>query len=144
MIGSTQRFGVPMGYGGPHAAFMAVRDACKRTMPGGLVGVTIDAAGQALPTACPADASNIRREGDVQHLHRRRCCWRRDGVDVRGLPRPRGLRASPPARMARDPGFCLPLAEADGHRRAPPGQFFDTVTLDMTRMPRSPTARRRA
>ena len=44
-VGSAQRFGVPPGYGGPHAGFLATRDAHKRSMPGRLVGVTVDAAG---------------------------------------------------------------------------------------------------
>ena len=45
-VGSSQRFGVPLGYGGPHAGFMAVKDAYKRLMPGRLVGVSKDVHGK--------------------------------------------------------------------------------------------------
>src|SRR5258707_3360645 len=45
-VGSAQRFGVPMGYGGPHAAYMAVRDALKRQLPGRILGLSIDSPGQ--------------------------------------------------------------------------------------------------
>src|SRR3954462_4622370 len=45
-IGSAQRFGVPMGYGGPHAAYMSVRDALKRSLPGRIVGLSVDSKGQ--------------------------------------------------------------------------------------------------
>ena len=44
-VGTTQRFGVPVGYGGPHAAYMATKDTYKRSMPGRIVGVSIDANG---------------------------------------------------------------------------------------------------